>query len=482
MMSEHPLESIFHPKSIAVIGASGKPQSLGYHFVRHLVDYGYGGRIYPVNPKGGEVFGRKVYSSLKEVTGSVDYVICCIPASKVMGLLQECSDRKVKAVHLFTGRLSETGRREAIESERQILQQAEEFKIRLIGPNCAGLYYPKEGISFGYDLPKDYGSVGGFFQSGGAAGEFVRYASLRGVRFSKIISYGNALDLNETDYLEYFSEDPETKTIVSYIEGAIDGRRFLDVLARVTRMKPVIVIKGGRSKAGFRAAASHTAAMAGSLNVWETAIKQTGAIQAESIQDMIDLVIAFSFLPSISGKRVGIAGGGGGRSVLSADEWEEAGFSVVPFTDRIRNQIKERSPDIWDWIGNPADRSMMEGSGISTGDILKIMSKEGDFDLLAGNITDDAPFEKARWIDTIEEEVRDFIDIGDEGRIPITVVLPTGDLDINHFADWRWRFVAEKRVSLMEAQIPVFSTFHRAAKTIKRLVDYYQQISDIRSS
>ena len=478
-MSRHSLESIFHPKSIAVIGASGSPFSLGYHFVRHLVDYGYSGKIYPVNPKLGEVLGRKVYGSLKEVPGSVDYVICCISASRVMNLLTECSDRNVKAIHLFTGRLSETGRRDAIETENQILEQAKKFDIRLIGPNCAGMYHPKEGISFGYDLPRDPGSVGGFFQSGGAAGEFVRYASLRGVRFSKIISYGNALDLNESDFLQYFSEDSETSVIVSYIEGVKDGRKFQKVLNRVAQMKPVILIKGGRSKAGVRAAASHTAAMAGSLDVWKTAIKQAGAIQAESIEDMIDLVVSFSLIPPIFGDRVGIAGGGGGRSVLSADEWEEAGFNVVPLPDCIRHQIKERSSDIWDWIGNPADRSMMEGSRISTGEILKMMSREKDFDLLIANITDDAPFEKEMWTNTIGEEVKDCIDISSEGKKPIIVVLPTGDLEIKHFEDWRWKFLAEQRACLIDSQVPVFPTFIRAAKAVKRVVDFHQQRRDM---
>jgi len=479
-MSQHPLEHIFHPRSIAVIGASEDPRSLGYHFVRHLLDYSYRGQIYPVNPKLEKVFNLKNYPDLKYVPGSVDYVISCISASKVVDLLSECPNHGVKVVHLFTGRLSETGRPDAVKIEQQILKQAKEFNIRLLGPNCVGIYYPKEGISFGYDFPKEPGPVGGFFQSGGAAGEFIRYASLRGIRFSKGISYGNALDLNETDFLGYFSEDKETKIIVSYIEGVKDGRRFLDTLRHVSRLKPVIILKGGRSKAGNRAAASHTAALAGSLNLWETAIKQAGSIQVESLDEMIDLTVSFSFLPPIFGRRVGIAGGGGGRSVLSADEWEEEGFNVVPLPDGLRNGLKEKAPDIWDWIGNPADRSMMEGSQISTGEILRMMLKETDFDFLIANVTDDAPFEKERWTATLREEISDFIEIGKNGGKPLAVVLRAGDLAINHFEDWRWKFIAEQRRRLIDAQLPVFSSFGRAAKAMRCLVEYYQKVSKLR--
>ncbi|MDY6856758.1 MAG: CoA-binding protein [Thermodesulfobacteriota bacterium] len=476
-ISANPLEFIFQPRSIAVIGASADPRSLGYHFVRHLIDYGYRGKIYPINPKLKEAFNITVYPNLGEVQDTVDYVICCISASKVVDLISECSSHGVKAIHLFTGRLSETGRMEAIETERQILKKAKEYDIRLIGPNCAGVYYPGGGISFSYDFPKDSGCISGFFQSGGAATEFIRYASLRGIRFSKIISYGNAIDLNETDFLQYFSQDKETKVIVGYIEGVKDGRTFLNTLKSVALIKPVIIIKGGRSNAGMRSAASHTASIAGSIDIWEIALKQSGAILAESMDDLIDLAVSFSFFPEIYKTHVGIAGGGGGRTVLSADEWEEAGFNVIPLPDRIKNKIREVAPDIWDWIGNPGDRSMMEGSRFSTGDLLKMMSKEAGFDLLIANVTDDAPFEKEIWIHTIKEEVDDCIDIQRSRTKPLAVILRTADLCINHFGNWRWEFIAEQRTRLIDAQIPVFSTFSRAAKTIGRLIDYYQRRS-----
>ena len=299
------LDTAFHPRSIAVAGASANPLSVSYSFVRHLLTYKYGGEIYPINRNQHEILGLKVYPTLKDVPDSVDYVICCIPASMVPDLLQECPDKGVKIVHLFTGRLSETGLPEAAELEREILRQAKKLGLRLIGPNCMGIYYPKEGISFGYDFPTEPGPLGMFFQSGGASTEFIHYASLRGIRFSKVISYGNALDLDETDFLQYLSQDAETKVIASYMEGVKDGKRFLQALRQVSSTKPVIVLKSGRGIAGTRAVASHTASLAGSFQIWEMAIRQAGAVLVHTLEEMIDVAMSFCWLPPVLGQGLG---------------------------------------------------------------------------------------------------------------------------------------------------------------------------------
>ncbi len=254
-MPIHPMEEIFHPKSIAVIGASNNSRARGYAYIRHLLDHKFKGKIYPINPKYSEVLGIKAYPSLREVPGSVDYVICCVPASAVPDILEDCAQKGVKAAHLFTARFSETGRQEDAELEQKILKQARKGGIRLIGPNCLGIYYPKEGLAFGYDFPINSGSVGLISQTGGLAGGCIQLASLRGIYFSKVISYGNALDYNESDFLDYLAQDPETKVILMYVEGLKDGKRFFDTLRRATSVKPVIIIKGGRGKSGTRAVA-----------------------------------------------------------------------------------------------------------------------------------------------------------------------------------------------------------------------------------
>lgn len=220
-MSAHPLEELLRPKSIAVVGASASGRGGG--FVAPLQELGFKGEIYPVNPKYPEIMGLKAYARVRDIPGPVDFVISSIPAAGVLDLIGDCAEKRVKLVHLFTARFSETGRKEAAELEQEILRRARGAGIRLIGPNCMGVYHPAEGISFNGGMPTESGPVGVVSQSGQFVGEMVGTAAARGVRFSKAISYGNALDFNECDYLEYFAQDPETKMVLLYIEGVRNG-------------------------------------------------------------------------------------------------------------------------------------------------------------------------------------------------------------------------------------------------------------------
>nr|HID58303.1 hypothetical protein [Desulfobacterales bacterium] len=484
-MVSQELEDAFHPRSIAVVGASGNPASMGYRYVYHLIHNGYRGKIYPVTPHWSEILGFKAYPFLRDIPNTIDYVICCLPASKVIDLLMECSAKGVKVVHLYTARFSETGREDSVEMETELLQRARRCGVRLIGPNCMGLYYPREGIAFSYDFTTEPGTVGMFFQSGGACVEFIHQAFLRGIRFSKVISYGNALDLNEADFLEYFSHDRETEIIASYIEGVKDGRRFLHTMSQVAPLKPVIILKAGRGGAGARAVASHTGALAGSLKVWETAIRQTGAIQALTIEEMLDIVTSFYFLPPILGTRVGIVGGGGGKSVLSADEWEEAGFNVVPLSPEIEDEIRKRLPELWwGWLRNPVDISILPEDALINnfgGEVLRMMAKSPSFDLLIANISVSAPFANDELAAYLSKEVDDIIDIVRNEPKPLAVILDTGALNIQDFDHLRWRCLAELKSRLVAAKIPVYSSPSEAANAIIRLVNYYRRRKNIRS-
>ena len=472
-MSTHPLDEILHPQSIAVVGASGNPNALGYGFTRHLLDYGYQGKIYPINPNHSEVLGIKAYPSLGKVPDSVDYVISCIPASGVLSMLEDCSQKGVKGVHLFTGRFSETGRQEAADLEQEILHQARKWGIRIIGPNCMGLYYPREGISFSYDFPKEPGSVGLASQSGGGATYFIHLASLRGIRFSKVISYGNGLDFNECDFLDYFAQDTETEIILLYIEGVTGGRRFFDTLRRAAASKPVVVVKGGRGESGMRAAASHTAALAGSLRTWESLVAQAGAISAQDFDEMADLAVSFYYLPPILGTRVGIVGAGGGPSVLAADQCEEAGLDVIPLAMEIREELRSRDVPIWDWIGNPTDVSIV--GGFITGiEMLQMMAGNQSFDLLIGIINEDAPAIKEGMIWRLRTDVKGYIKVKKESSKPLLAVVGEKGPGIKNHNHWRWRMLSEARTKFLAASIPVYPTIGRAARAARKLADYYQ--------
>ena len=474
-MSVDVLEEVFHPKSIAVVGASNNPASWGYSYTHHLLDYGFRGKIYPINPNYDKVLGVKAYPSLKDVSGSVDYVISCVRAEEILDMLKDCSQKGVKAVHLYTARFSETGRQEAAALEQAILRQARSLGIRLIGPNCMGIYCPREGLSFGYNLPKVSGSVGMASQTGGGASSFVYLASLRGVRFSKVVSYGNALDFNECDLLDYLSQDPETKIILMYVEGVRDGRRFLNSLRQVASTKPVIVLKGGRGKAGSRMAASHTASLAGSVEIWETMVTQAGAISAQNFDELADLALSFYFPPPILGSRVGIAGGGGGSSVVAADQCEEAGLDVIPLPLEIREELRSMGAQIWDWIGNPADMSMLGGFEFRSSNMLEMMARNQNFDLLIADIIALPLSKKEERISRLRGEIEGYIKIKGESSKPLLAVVADKSVGIDDCDDLSWKAICEARTNLIAANIPVYPNMGRAAKAASKLIDYYQR-------
>ena len=476
-MSIHILEEILHPQSVSVVGASDNTSTWGYHYTHHLIDYGYKGKIYPVNPRYSEILGMKVYPSISDIPGSVDYVISCVPAREVLDMLEVCSGKEVKAVHLYTARFSETGRPEAIELEQEILKRARKYGIRLIGPNCMGIYYPREGLSFAYDMPRETGNVGMLSQTGGGSAAFVRLASLRGVRFSKVISYGNALDFNECDFLEYFVQDEETKIILVYIEGTRDGRRFFNSLCEAASRKPVIVLKGGTGKSGTTAVASHTASIAGSAQTWESVIAQTGAISAQTFDEMVDLAVSFYFLPPIRGIQVGVVGGGGGPSVLSADECEWAGLDVIDLPVEIRDELRRNDVPIWDWIGNPTDVSILGGSGFNNIDMLRIMADNPNFDLLIANINEGVATilgNKEGAITRLRGEVENYTNLKEESNKPLLAVMREGRPGIKDSSHWSWQLFSELTTKLTDANIPIYPTMQRAASAAYKVNKYYQ--------
>lgn len=474
-MSYERINDLFHPRSVAVVGASANPFSFGYSYSHHLITYGFSGPIYLVNPHTTEILGRKTFATVKDLPGPVDYAISCVNAAQVPAMLDELAEKGVKCVHLYTARFSETGRQEAAELEQEILKKARAKGIRLIGPNCMGLYYPKVGLSFGFNLPKDSGPVGMISQSGGGASGFVYLAALRGIRFSKVISYGNGLDLTECDYLDYLREDPETKIILLYVEGVKEGRRFLETLRRTTRVKPVIVLKGGRGEAGSRMTFSHTASLAGSAPIWRSLLKQAGAVIAEDFDELLDLTVAFRFLPEVRDRRVGVIGGGGGPSVIAAEECEESGLEVIPIPEEMRQELKARGVSIWDWISNPVDLSIVFGSGITDADMLHLMGRHPNFDILMANINEWVLITLAsdERFPLLKEGVKQHIQLRDTYPKPYVVIFGERGVMGGESADWHWDILAEAKTTLVQAGMATFPTFRRAAKALYKLYEYY---------
>jgi acyl-CoA synthetase (NDP forming) len=366
-MRRHDLGFLFHPNSIALVGiTTAKTWHWTLTFLEGLLEIGFDRPLYLVNPKGGEREGHKIYASLKDVPGNVDYVIGLVNAQIAPKLVEECAEKGVRAIHFCTAGFSETGEEDRVKLESELVEVARRKGIRILGPNCMGIYCPKSRLSYSPAFPEESGPVGVISQSGGNSIYLVRQAALRGVRFSKVISYGNASDIDESDLLEYLANDADTKIIALYIEGIKDGRRFRAALEEATKEKTVILLKGGATQGGARAAAGHTAALSGSRTTWEALCKQLAIISVSSIEEMIDVLVTLLFLPLPAGRNVVLLGAGGGASVLIADEFESRGLRIPALPPQIIAQIREFTPIAGNILRNPVDYSqaMMNLEGV----------------------------------------------------------------------------------------------------------------------
>ena len=473
-----PLDCLFYPASVAVAGASNNPSSRGYDFMQHLINFGYQGKIYPINLKSPEIMGIKAYPNLDSIPDKVEHVIYCIGLENMPAFLDSAAKKGVKSIHVFSARGAETGRADAKALEIEIRNKARAYGIRLLGPNCMGVYCPETGFSFCSDFAKEPGDVGAIIQSGGSSTDIARYGVLRGLRFSKLVSYGNALDINEMDLLQYMADDPKTRVIVAFIEGLRgDGREFLDLVRRTTAKKPFIVCKGGLSKSGARTTLSHTASLAGSSMVWNTAIRQAGGIPVRDIDDLVNVATAFSLVKPVKGRRLGTGGSGGGRNTVSCDEWEDNGFEVVPLPQYIREEFKKRGAILWDCLDNPADRSItVPGDAFTVPALLLEMAKDPNFDFICANVAaDDHPYNKETFVDWISSTVEGYLKLPGQTDKPFFLIMsdrPLGSADMDH---WFWREVARLRTRAIEERVAFFPTVDKAAHAVNEMIWYYQR-------
>ena len=474
-MIKSDLGSIFDPKSVAVVGVSSKglgPQFGGADFVDALLHCGFKGNIYPINLKGGKVLGLEVYPSLADISEPVDYVICSIAAPQVPQLVKDCAAKGVKAVQIYTGGFSESGNEEGKQWEREIAALASQNDVRVIGPNCVGVYCPRTGLAFLPDSAGDTGPVAIISQSGGNSFYFIREGAKRGIRFSKVISYGNACDVNESDLLEFLANDKDTKVIGAYVEGVKDGKRFVRVLEEAARAKPVIVLKGGFGEAGARAVASHTGALVGADEVWDGLLRQLGVIRVHSLEELMDMAVTFTCMPSVLGRRVGIVGGGGGSSVLATDDCTSAGLIVPRFPVAIQDKLKgymEKGNTTGVILSNPVDLSD-QGWG-AFDDCVKTILDYGGIDLVilqfsAGTIPSSDVLEAigTSCVDSI-------VKIRQESTKPVVMVVHSLISDVS------WWVAAEVERRCGEIGIPFYHSLSNAAKAIARFLDYHERRS-----
>ncbi|GAB4327483.1 MAG: hypothetical protein Kow0010_10990 [Dehalococcoidia bacterium] len=459
------LDLLFRPRSVAVAGASTREDSPGHDYVVSLREFGFAGPVYPINPKADEIGGFRAYPSLADVPGDVDLVISCLPAQAVPELIAQCPGKHVRFLHLFTGRLSETGDEEAAALERRIAGDAARAGVRILGPNGMGLYHPAGGLSFRPDLPREQGHVAFLSQSGNNAVEVIIRGVARGLKFGKVANYGNGVDLSPGVLLRYLAEDPETEVIGGYVEGVPDGRGFYEGLKAAAARKAVIIHKAGRTAAGAQSAASHTAALAGSREVWSAMLRQAGAFEVHSQEQLLDLMVAASLLDRPGGRRVAVVGGGGGRSVQSADACEENGLELVPLPASIRERVREVAPMLADWVRNPVDQSILAGSGLSSNRLLGWMLESGAYDAGIANVGEEWFLGRPDAGPRLTHACERLAEIVAGAPKPVAVVLGVTETVV----PWQRELIDGVRAGFVAKGLAVFPTVERAAAALARI-------------
>lgn len=356
-MNEHPLHPIFHPRTVALFGVPSNPDAWGGMFHRSLLESGFDKeRMFLINPKADEISGLPCYAELPAVPADIDHVISLVPARVVPELVDQCIAKGVRSLHLFTAGFSETGDAEMARVEHDSIEKLLAAGIRTIGPNCLGLYCPASGLTFSEEFPMEPGNVFLISQSGANAGGIIRNLASRGVRFSKAVSFGNGADLKAHDFFDYAANDPQTEVVISYLEGVGNGRELFEALKRCAAVKPTIILKGGLSGAGARAANSHTGSLAGSREVFEAVCRQTGAMRVDSMEELYDLTVGITTgLRAIAGRRVVLVGGPGGFAVLSADEIAAQALEMPETPTKAKEQLREFIPVVGTSVNNPID-------------------------------------------------------------------------------------------------------------------------------
>lgn len=462
------LDDIFHPRSIAVVGASSEPFSMTTKmFLDALIDFRYKGEIYPINPKFELISGLKCYQNIRHVPGAVDNVTSLIPAAATPQLLRDCVAKKVKVIQLFTAGFAETGEDEGRRLQAELVSIARSGGVRIIGPNCVGIYCPGSGVSYCSDFPKEPGKVSFIAQSGGYTYLLVRMAAPRGVRFSKLVSYGNASDINEIELLDYLAHDPETEIISAYIEGTRDGPQLLRVLTEAAARKPVIIIKKGRTEAGSRGASSHTGALAGDDAVWEGAIKQAGAIRVEDVEEMVDMLVTFLFFPLPQGRKTVVVGAGGGVSVRASDECEAGGLNLPPIPEELRVELKRFITLAGSMLRNPVDVLAERYSDAWT-PIIRALDNWERTDILLWQICPEIePFREGSFRRGIIELRRHMLEAFKDLRKPKAVVVHAVESSAG------LEELDAIRAMCQEHKLAFYPSLYRAARAISRYMDYH---------
>ena len=464
------LVSAFNPRALAIVGVStgGGGSSMritGSLVLRALLQAGFKGHIYPVNPKAPEVMGLKAYPSIKDIPEPLDLVIVAVPAAHVPSVLEDCVAAGALNVHVLTSGFAETGEEEGRALERRVREIATRGGIRLVGPNCVGLLVPRSGITTMDDLPMRDGPVSFVSQSGGHARGIMSVAPTYNLGISKVISFGNGLLIDGVDYLEYLMDDPDTKVICMYLEGAKDGRKLIRVAARANRKKPVIIWKGGVTDSGARAAASHTGSLAGNQRVWDAFFAQTGVVKVGSIEEMAESAMSFLRLRPIGRGRAALLGAGGGNSVAAGDICALEGLELPALSRKTQDRMATVTSLVNQGVSNPLDVPWVQLDPEAFRKTLDVIATDPGIDVILLNqhmhlLSGLKPDERLKMIQYTCDFARS------KGHIKQLVVVFSGLESFPGKDTMQSQFTE----ALFKADVPVYGSLQGAARALRRFV------------
>ncbi|MGA9139408.1 MAG: CoA-binding protein [Methanocella sp.] len=449
-MTSSPLEPLLKPRSIAVVGASNVESKWGYKVLHNIISNSYKGQVYPVNPGEKEVQGLKCYVNVRDLPGEPDLAVIIVPAPAVPGVIDDCGAKKVKAVVVITAGFSEVGP-EGADLERQLKDKVASYGMRMLGPNTMGFVNRSMGLNASIvpSMPPK-GEISFISQSGALGLAIADWALGSRMGMNCIVSTGNKADISEADLLEYFNHDPDTWTIVMYIEGLKDGRRFMEAADQVR--KPMLAVKAGVSEAGARAAASHTGSLAGSDALYSAAFRQCGVTRVEGVEEMFDAAMALATQPKALGNRVAILSNGGGMAIMASDACERRGMTVPPLNKYTKAGIAKMLPAFAS-VKNPVDTVAKSDYNIYY-EALKALLRDDEIDCIMviyahGGMTD--PMEPAKAvIDAVREKYPK----------PVVAVWMGGE------------DIADVARAFRQNRVPFYPVPERAAEALRGLIEY----------